>query len=362
MDQSLMDTVFGAVLFDEPGKPCGGWYALGDGEVQRFDTVDQLPEEAVYITNLGYEERKAFSSKSFPFLLNDFLREEWTSFFGCLCAFDRRITTGIAANCFTHIMRLTRAFLDAPDFLPVRSLRHGLYARYSEFERLVGLDESQALLQATYYSVNCSFSSQEQENVRLLSVPWRSHCKAILECPLPFGPLKEEEEAFPLKEEQCCAYLEKVGDWPGLFKVSVRWSDPDTARLLFFGADPAQGPFPPYPFWIATPDLLLLQRVAKLTIHQSYLWSSKTYLTLAAEIEEAFPIQADLSLSSAVFFDNIWHAMACRPGRKTSQSASVLVNPLIPFIRAMDRCLLFAKAKELEAHGVTVLGYANGRL
>ncbi|MCR4666520.1 MAG: hypothetical protein K5657_04400 [Desulfovibrio sp.] len=356
---------FGAILFDDTGRPERGWLSIEGDEGQRFEGLQSLPGASAWLSNLRFEEVREHRLQSLlPLLLNTYLKEECMALYARHNCSERRKMAELGAILLGRVLRLSRAFLGDPSFLPKRSLRQG-FGLSSGFEALLPEHTGRILESATYYNVNSSVEDMPgREDVLVFRMPWREHALAILQGPMPFGPVDElSEKELPSGGRALSDFLLEQDGRPAVYHVQIEELDEEAAALLAFEERTAsRGFFPQSPRWLTHSDLMLLHPRGRFLLRRAFFWESSVVLSISERISRLFPPETELSTSCQLLFENLWHGHACRPRRGTLLSGRVRVNPLIPFIRAYDRRLLFKKASSLRALGIPVLGFANGRI
>ena len=79
--ESTMHVPEGCVIFDETTQPDCGWYARDEEEARRFFSGQDLPESALWLTNVSYElGREVFQALPEGFCTHDYLREDLAEF------------------------------------------------------------------------------------------------------------------------------------------------------------------------------------------------------------------------------------------------------------------------------------------
>jgi len=376
MSQEFTDLKFGCVIFDDTTRREQGWKAVGEETSTRVNMqgTASLPTDTIWLTNMDYAmSGRAGLHNNYRFLTHDFLRESILKMARRYKLTDSRQIAELGAKLLNRTMRLSAKLLDAEDDFPVRAaLKNG-------FREIVGIGRdplipteiSRRLDEATVNFINCERSfnvSRDEDIVGVFRVMPRTHCLEILKCVLPYGdlveiPKNEIPDPRTATPEDIQDFLHGRGRNPGIFKITCKRFDPRFNNLLNFG-DGVGGGGAYKRQWVVTPEVLWLSKLSDIVIHQAFVSQSTTRLTEALEIASKLPWQADLSITQGIFFENFWIGMSVR-GRGNIHShieGKVYANIFTPFLRALDRMLLFDVAVQFQMAGFEVLGYNTGQL
>ena len=368
MERAFEETV-GCVVYDDPTRPESGWYARNEEVARRLLPGQALPDSALWLTNLAYEQGvEAFSRWPEGFACQGYLREDLSAFAKRHGISDSRILAECGAKLLSRIMALSRAYFGQSHFLPALSLRHGLKDCLGTSEMLVTPDLCAIIEEATITNISCRTSQDALANRPLLfCLEPRRHCLALLDQRFPYGRFAPLPEAALPKEpagrEAVLSFAKDLQARPGFFQITCLHLDEPWASLFRFG--PARGTRlgKGRCLWVSWPELRFLAERADLLVHAALLPASSRRLFLPQELASFFPEASVLSVSCGLFFENVWNALAQTSRRqKRFLRQLVAVNPVTPFLRAKDSLLLCETAAQLQSLGLTVTGFANGRL
>lgn len=375
MSSEFSGLKFGCVIFDDPVRREQGWKAIGEGESSRvnMEGTSALSSDTVWLTNMNYQiGAESGLRDNYRFLVSDYLREDIMAIAARYNITDSRRIAELGAKLLNRTMLLSAKLLEAEEDFPLRgNLRRG-------FREIVGIgknplvttDMANRINEATTNNTNCEREAggrHENDVVGIYRIPPREHCLRILDTMLPFGDFVEvpKNELPDQKADQSVVqeFLKEHGGTPGIYKITCRSFNPNFNNLINYG-DSAGGSGGPYRRqWVSSPEVLMLSSLADITIHQAFVTPSTFRLRDPMKIADKLPWQADLSMTVGIFFENLWTGISIRGCRKSPNSPEkVYINTFTPFLRAMDRMLLFDRAVKFQAAGFEVLGYSTGRL
>ena len=367
--ESTMHVPVGCVVFDETTQPDCGWYARDEEEARRFFSGQDLPESALWLTNVSYElGREVFQALPEGFCTHDYLREDLASLAARHRISDSRILAEIGARLLSRVLALCRAFLGQQHFLPAFNLRRGLKEHFGPSDMLVRPHLARMLEEATVTNTNCRSSSvgAAKDKVIFCLEP-RRHCLNVLDQIFPYGRFAEVSSAELPGEHagraDVQAFLRDLEARPGFFHISCLSLDAPWDSLFTFAPGRGERLGRGRRLWVSLPELSFLAEHADLTVHAAFLSASSQRLHLPQDLQAFFPESSLLSISCGVFFENLWNALAqTSRHQKSFMRELVAVNPLTAYLRAKDRVLLCETAYALKERGLAVTGYANGRI
>lgn len=365
----MEDVVLGCCIFDEPDLCAQGWLATGGEKTERFESVDEVLEHypsSQWLTNVPYTVRKELGvMPQTQCCCAGYFHEDFVRLSASLGIQERRGMAIFGGMLMNRVTRLAKAFVDEAFFPAPYAVKFG-------FQRALGLSTlfvpgilNEAFTSATYYSIECplAYEYPEKEHIGTLLVPQRTHCARIFDAPLPLGRFlpasRDEIPAQGAKREDIIAYLRDNRDRPGLFHIVWSNLDANVRPLLRFSRHFGDMP---RELWLTSPDFMLLAPFADITIYEVYFAESVHHLDRLVSLAETFGEHADCSISSHLFFENLWLGQTV--ARKSRQRLPGLfaVNPNTSYLRARDRFVLFQSVANLIKNGITVLGYGNGRI
>lgn len=377
MSAEFSDLKFGCVIFDDTSRREQGWKAVGEETSTRVNMqgTASLPTDTIWLTNMDYAmSGQAGLHNNYRFLTHDFLRESLLRMARRYNLTDSRQIAELGAKLLSRSMRLSARLLDAEDDFPVRgSLKNGFRDTVGiGHDPLIPTEMARRLDEATVNFINCERSmnsgNRDDDVVGIFRVMPRTHCLKILNCILPYGefvevPKSDLPDPKTASPEDIQAFLEGAGRNPGCFRITCKRFDPRFNALLNFGdsAGASGGAYKRQ--WVVSPEVVWLSNLSEIVIHQAFISMSSTRLTEALEVADKLPWQADLSVTVGIFFENFWTGMSVRGRNRISQiEGKTYANIHTPFLRAVDRMLLFDTAVEFQQAGFEVLGYNTGQL
>lgn len=352
---------YGCAIFDDPCLHQTGWRACGEEAAARmsFEGTGTLASDTVWLTNLPYDvSAQSGLLQNYRFQKSDYLREDITRLAARHGVAGGRETAEFGAKLFSRVLRLASCILRFPsDYVPRYGLKYGirenLLARDPVYERTV----ARIIEEAVSYNCNCeraSFGRGETKTVYFKAPP-REHCLNILSIPLPRGEFAERKDVPRAKDRK--AVVEWVrGLPPGFFRVTASRFDEGFNRLINFGVSPLASRRQ----WLSTPEVLWIASFADVVVHQALVAEDRFVPDEILALVKKLPEITDLSLSMGIFYENLWTGAATRLPAQCRKPDQASVNPFTPFLRAMDRILLFQKAHALALAGLDVTGYATG--
>ena len=364
---------YGCVIFDDPRSREQGWKAIGEEKATRvsMEGTSALRSDVVWLTNMTYDAASVMGLRdNFRFLQSGYLREDLTDICRRYQLTDNRICAELGAKLLSRSMSLASRLLEAEgDFTYKTSLRNA-FRDIVGFGRdpCVSTEIGKIIDDACIYNTNCErdWRNPEEDIVGIFRLPPRSQCLNILNSLLPYGDFVEvPKNALPERgatRKVVQDFLRAVEKTPGLFKITCERFNPNFNKLINYGDSPS--PYGAYRrSWVTYPEAVMLSSLADMSIHQAYLPLSAYRLNEPAKIASTLPMQADLSISMGIFFENLWTGMSVT-GKKlcATDPDKIFINTYTPYIRAMDRLLLFDEAIKFQDAGFEVIGYATGRL
>lgn len=366
---------FGCVIFDDPLRREQGWKAVGEQAATRvnMEGTSSLSSDTVWLTNMTYQMGAESGLRdNYRFLVSDYLREDILKLAARYKITDSRLVAELGAKLLSRAIRLSAKLLDAESEFPLKgNLRRG----FREIvgigkDPLLGTDMANRIRESTANNTNCEREpgyNREDDVPGIYRIPPREHCLGVMNTVLPFGDFHEipKGELPDQKADRATVqeFLKKCV-LPGFYKITCRSFNPNFNNLINFGDSPNGMGVSSYKRqWITTPEVHMLSSLADITIHQVFLSESSLRLTEPMEIADKLPWQTDLSITVGIFFENLWTGLCLSGGRtRSTQPDKVYVNAFTPFLRAMDRMLLFDRALKFQEAGFEVLGYSTGRL
>ncbi len=358
----------GCIVYDDAACMDSGWYARDEEMAVRKLAGRELPHCALWLSNMSYELGESLVLPE-NITTEGYLREPLTVFAQRQHISDSRVLAQCGARFLSRVLRLGRCFLGLASFVPARSLRCGIQNALGKSEMLVDAALAKIIQEATVTYTGCQVSGKPEkgrERLTLIAEP-RQHCLEILEQTLPYGRLRPLQASQMPNEDATRADLEafvhSLKEQPGFFQISCFDIDEPWKHLLTFGQERGVRLGRGRRIWVSWPEMSFLVTRAELCLHAALVPASSKRLLWPKALAEFFPSASMLSPSCGIFFENVWNALALQARPKAAFSGSlVAVNACTPFFRAMDRILLCKQALALQANGLSVLGYANGRI
>ncbi len=367
VDDIVLDTAHGVVIFDEPELPSYGWASLAGEPARRITQIADLESDGVFISNLSWQNLRSINAVKEPRLRpSNFFREE-------LFAISQDLGIPLFEKPESCLHELSE-FFD-------RSIR--LAAKIYGFER-IGPSLKETIYQKLFpngepYSfgtpkIDDAFSeaylpiqrcyvqnTNASRNAKLRFS--RSHyASQLMAFPLPTGPWSVFKGELPKntneikKGEDCEVYkfLKEFGTTrPALCCVSVRNIDAACGALLGFtnGTERRN--------WVPIHEAAFLASIAEVTIKKMIEGNSyRTFDSLSYGWKEKSMV-GDVSYSLGLVAEA--HIAAITSATKKPSSGHSY-SPRAVFLKAWDRILLFKTAYILHQQDICVRSFAMGSI
>ncbi|WP_293643893.1 hypothetical protein [Thiolapillus sp.] len=367
----MLDKI-GVVIFDDEDAHASGWAALPQGESFRIGTTADLSDagrglssDFVWVTNLddtalfraGLGNHTRFRSRSF---LHEKLHD-----LGARLGVpedDPRAMAEVMATVVYRVLLMGNQLVGL-EKVPQRSLSEGLRRHlWPEFNPVVDDEVQRALQDATTWFQTCeSYNRMRRAQFGAVMFPQASYSAAILsEIRVPSPDWSQVRTAqLPDSPEKVNGWAKEM-PFPLLARVRISDFDPDVYPLINYG-----GGFgaTDQRVWLSLPELVWMSEVSAVTVLEAFVSREWLPIPMVDDLLDNLGGGEDiynLSVSASLFLHNAWLSLGLqwhRPG--PSQAGSI--NPITPFLRAMDRHQCFYKAAELACDGVVVRGYGMGR-
>lgn len=376
MERTIKEAQYGCIVFDSTHKHEQGWAAISGKKAYRIPNTRQLKSDVIWLHNLDYEMTFAAGMENHAGLRrNDYLSEDFIKHrdskkiaagdAGTPCDIARSLDANPKegsqqamrmAAFFERVMTVTDHF--GIDGAPAGALHWGVRELMFSYDSILPKHIVDAVVgaTATYVTTERDPNPTGEDGTRMTLLMPRVdhgvHCSNVL---LPAGEWREV--ALPLGNEGAIDdWILSVGVY-SLVEFTIKNVSEEAYRLLNFGSGRKTRR------WVTGFELLLINKFADVTLKKAYVPSDIIAIdALQSMLEQHDPIH-ELSLAMGIFWQNIWTGLGYKrqppPHIKKQQLA---INPLTPFIRAIDRNACLMAAMILQGKGITISGYGKGKV
>jgi len=357
----------GVILFDDPETYDSGWACIAGEEPYRIQSLAHTPSDTVFLTNLTSDQCwKTGLNRNPRIRHNGFLR---TTLTGLIAELGLKgeppfVQTKMIAELFGSVMELCRTHYGI-EAVPAQALARGMAEMHGRTDGELSQAASMILKQSSQSYVQCEKTPYREGNVNL--VFWcdrTSHIRQILGVKAPAGQIMRVGPDMLPEKSKRLEWLKNLGV-PVLAKVTVHNVDPAVHTILNYAsgagtykAKTENGQYQAYNQreWMVTPEILLMEKHAKLEIHDVIMFERfQEPEHLRSTIER--PSKAcEISYAYGLMMENVWAAS------QRSLNGKVLRHPQTAWMQALDRITCFVKAKELYEAGIDILGYGYGHI
>lgn len=358
----------GIALFDNPNEPVGGICSLAGGEPVRFRTVGDLLSDALWVTNLSFQQAFQVRLHKNPKIkLSNFFRVDLT-----------RIATELSIDLKNNPHKAIKILSSIADrTIDITANLYHVYRFKDSLKKTIEdeilIDEAvstpfinQAIDNSFKAYQNCWGPRTPGHSEYYLRFQRTTYAKLITELPIPKGEWTRIQDKCPLKngtvksgtESRIFKFLEDLTEKkPALLKVSVTNVDPLVAHLLDYGNGTEQRE------WVPVQEIAQIAAYADVTILDILVAESMDYISesLTSQISKLDASQ-QAGFSFGLIAENHLHALFSK--RKVSLHGSIqtLSTARASWLRAWDRVICFSVAAEIEKNGFRVLSYGIGNI
>lgn len=370
---------FACVLFDvqetADGKlipmPGAGWASIEGGSAFRINSIADLSHGIKWLTNLSQEILwKSGLAKQTRLKHSAYMKTD-------ISQLSREMgmvipLTPVTKICetlsevFNKVMRLAIDFYGLKDFSQ-KDLHLELKDALLTNDNNISAPLDEALSRAYQDLVICDHRLQKDGQIFLsLKRPRYFHAKTILDTSVPdfqgdwiFLP----PEDLPPYTDKAIEFLMALNK-PFVAKVSVdEFDSMDDAyinlkKLLNLGEALGDNGKPKERNWVCQPELLYLNRFAKVNIHAVFVAPGYQKLNDVINLPYLGEL-SDFSISLGILAECVWIGMAGRSINPQTRSKS-LVSPRACWLKAADKFLTFTSAMMISSAGFTVTSYSYG--
>ena len=369
---------FGVVLFDDTKNPASAWVAVNGGKARRIDGTNQLPTDAIYWSNIGYEDFRTTEAWRNPWLRHDaylvtkpkdvlvewdldpattppdYMAEMLSTMFGRVMTMAFRL----AKEC-NERMRMTTLFKGG-------TLRDDLRfmlpkADFPKGEAASVMKAGQAFAQFTKTAVR-GVKGGKLVKLRRPRIPYALE---MLTTPVPSGPFdfrsRGDLRAF---SPDRVAWVRGT-DLPCMVEVTVNSMQQDVAPIYGFGNSTDRDRRVPRS-WVMHPEFLMMSSFSELDVRSAYVGREYSQLNLGLpEPVRKFLSDAHIeaSWSAGIIAETLWRA-ACLseekrqgggPGEERAQTSWRGA-----WVMSADKAAGFMSAMRLTDMGYAVASYGYG--
>lgn len=355
----------GVALFDNPKEMSAGWACIADKAPVRFGSVHDLNSDALWVTNLDWEEYRLRASKFSNLRRGDFLRSSLSQIAGDL---GRRMNGEFAMETCPVLAKVVhQAVMIAVGVYgweePVSEMREDTLA--DDIRRSIGqAPKLQRHLRTAMVSAHQSYSSPDwpptyEPDSFTITLRYNrlDYARLVMANPVP-----DEAWTYIPPERASELSIESLMNpaQPSLVEATVELGriDPDMAALIAFGSQP--GKRAGVRKWISQPELAWLARHTRVNVSSALVASSARPLPESAQLPPALysdPLFS-LSISAGLIAECHWTALASTTYNRTSRTNDV--SAWAVWLRAVDRALSFELALRAQKAGFHVVGYGTG--
>lgn len=377
------DKRFGFVFFDDIKDPASGWASIAGQTAMRISSVDDLSTGVIWWSNIDYSVfffsteiwRKSFLRHDRYLVVSpDRALAEWNND-------PKRLTNDFKciflAQVFNRVMH--SAFQLARRQIPTLTM-----------EKLFGgqrlLDDLRVLMPEMDYpradaaaimKVDTAYAEFTKCTVRtpydgeniILRRPRLLYAATMLQLPVPVGPFENMDRREMRKAGgDDRAQFVREADKPFMVELTVERMDQNIAPIYGFSNASDKNKKKTTRSWVAHPEFLVLNEIAEMDIRSA--WIGDSYKNLFEELDSNIhdffnnPIN-DALWTSGIIAETLWRSMLLKEsgdkvGRAADGDERAGTSWEGAWIRAQDKVMMFAAAKQLTDRGYAVTSYGLG--
>lgn len=354
-------TDVGVALFDDSGEE-SGWASISGAPASRFVRIEQLDQDAVWITNLEFADLVARDWLSFSHLRRrNFLRDDITT-----VAWDLGVdvdanapeASRFLAGLINRVWRLVQSEYGATELSDtlIETIARVLVAPGDDTSVTMAVQD--AMRQGFRPIQQCDGRVRPGEMVVSLHYPYAGYARHLLAYPSPVGPWRDataEIARADSVDEQLSEVLRLVESRCGMFLVDY----PDTRGAL---ASLMQSGLPRR--WLTVQELVFVMRVTQQPIDVVRCVVSDGATILADHPRwklSATDRRRALAPSYGLVAHAHWQALATNvPDHGNGRSAATVASPRGVILRGWDRLSCLRPSLKLHHAGYRVVSYGNG--
>jgi hypothetical protein len=368
---------FGAIIFDDPKSPKGGWVSVDGDQAIRIDSIAALATDVIWLCNVKYEEFYRLSELGvnpwmrydgyLPIKINDML-SEWGNDPEQV---ERDEIAMFVSELWSRIMQITMRLLKKnnpklgdEEVFTGRSLQDDLRPLLPPAE--YPKDEAGSILRSGIGYVNFTkIQARPPKGAKMISLkrPRLDHAIEMLTTPIPVGP-------FDLHQGMNLPSLSDLimSRRPVLANIVIRrFADQNAHTVYSFGAQMNSGKRIPRT-WVPQPELAVLSALSTVEVQNAFI--GKSYSDMASGILDfirAFLESGDsaISWSCGIIAESLWRSAALGLEKKDSL-IPIQEQPQTSWrgawVNAADKISTFLMAMKMVRAGYYVASYGYGTL
>lgn len=356
----------GVILFDDTKVGEQGWGAKSGHEAERFNGINELDQEYVWISNIEYNDFNHLSFRNVSYLREShYMRSTIKSFIQELGLHNSPSEAAeILSNIFQRVIDFgyemfgidprehshRYANLLAQKILPMNMRKPPTHNNESISD---ALEESTQLMQnnvgrrpsgrkaITIHMPRIAYFNWLLKSKVPSSTEWKKIAFNSGEFEIGIDKGKEVEGT-----KSRMANLEKLSkDNAFMFNISIKSMESDYLSFASFGVGKKTSRT-----WVTFPELKELSRYARIEVRKGL----KTSIgEIDGDVMDKDPT-TNFSYSKGLFLENLVSAL--------STNVDGVLNGVIPYIRANDRMACLKAAEILNSEGYFVMSYSFGKI
>jgi hypothetical protein len=356
---------YGVALFDNPRDMSAGWACRAGGDSFRVNSVAELSNGTVWVTNLEFMEYNDRAKRLSHLRRVDYLRSSLSAFGADL----GMRTTGMYAQEAAPVLagvieRAVHMAVRAYGWQsPVNDAREDVL--YEDIRRtLPGMPKPQASTRSAFASAYQAYSvpgwgPEYEDNLVIVTLRYNrlEYAQKIMATLVP-----DDAWTYIPPEQASQLTIEQLLDpaCPTLVEAAVELDsiDPEIAVLVAFGASMSKRNG--LRKWISQPELAWLSRHARVQVTSALRCRSAVPLPESVRLPHFLtddPLMS-LSMSAGLLAESHWAAITQPVYNRTLRCDDV--HAWSVWLRAVDRALTFSLALKAHQAGFRVQGYGNG--
>lgn len=378
------DKKFGFVLFDDIKDPASGWASIAGGNATRIATIDDLSTGVIWWTNVAYNEffytteiwRKSFLRHDrFLVISPDRALAEWnnnpkTASPDFKCLFLAQVFNRVMYAAFNLARRQIPA-ITMEKLFGGQKLADDLRVLMPEMDYPRG--EAAAVMKAdlsfSYYTKSLLRMPSDGDLI-ILRKPRLLYAQTMLNFPVPVGPFEPltRRSMRELGAGDDRAQFIREAAKPYMTELTIERMNPDLGPIYNFSSSSDKTKKKVTRNWVAHPEFLCLDTLAEVDVRSAYVGDS--YKNLYDELDENIKdflndVMNDSLWTSGIIAETLWQCMLLkestdRVGRAADGNEKAGTSWEGAWMRANDKIVMFAHAKELTQLGYAVASYGPG--
>ena len=333
-----------------------GWASVAGGEAKQVQSIHDLPNDVLWLTNLSYTNfYRAGLSRHPNFRADNWLRTTLNQLVAeigvdptttpihttveVVSAIAHRVVRAAIAQ---YKVAPTSATLNEDFASALNAPKSNLPGNIVEYFKPIAEHPFVKVIATTNYSAACPTVTLRRN--RLV------HAQQVLSTQVPIDTAWEFEQTVPPDRNDL--WLESVKT-PFLARCTVSNVNPMIAEILSWGSSSRN-----IRDWLTDIEWRIVRQYSDVTVDSALICKAPAF-TLPQLQKLPQSAHAALSFSSGLIAEQIWTAMTLK---QSVRGDTHRYTAAAAWIRSADRMIMFEYAKKLHSRGVSVMSYGAGNV